>query len=112
AMVSVVSIYLLAGWLPGSAAWWIWGLSPAVGLLVGLEIPIVLRINEVLGLRLRLNAPLVMAPDYFGALAAFVLFTFLLLPFIYWHCSQLPYQLIVKHLSLIPMELAYLCCWL
>ena len=79
-IISVVGIYLLAGWLPGSAAWWIWGLSPLIGMLVGLEIPIVLRINEVLGLRLRLNAPLVMAPDYFGALAAFVLFTFLLLP--------------------------------
>lgn len=79
-MVSVLGIYLLAGWLPGSAAWWIWGLSPLIGLLVGLEIPIVLRINEVLGLRLRLNASLVMAPDYFGALAAFVLFTFVLLP--------------------------------
>ena len=79
-MISVAGIYLLAGWLPGSAALWIWTVSPLVGLLVGLEIPIVLRINEVLGLRLSLNAPLVMAPDYFGALAAFVLFTFLLLP--------------------------------
>lgn len=79
-MLSVVAIYLLAGWWPGSAAIWIWTVSPLVGLLVGLEIPIVMRINEVLGLRLRLNAPLVMAPDYFGALAAFVGFTFFLLP--------------------------------
>jgi spermidine synthase len=79
-MASVVAIYFLAGLLPGSAAVWIWTISPLIGLLVGLEIPIVLRINEVLGLRLRLNAALVMAPDYFGSLAAFVLFTFLLLP--------------------------------
>ncbi len=79
-MGSVAGIYLLAGLLPGSAAIWIWTVSPLIGLLVGLEIPIVLRINEVLGLRLRINAPLVMAPDYFGSLAAFVAFTFLLLP--------------------------------
>ncbi|MCZ6531877.1 MAG: hypothetical protein O7A08_02805 [SAR324 cluster bacterium] len=81
-MISVAGIYLLAGWLPGSAAILIWTVSPLVGLLVGLEIPIVMRINEVLGLRLRLNVALVMAPDYFGALAAFVLFTFLLLPWL------------------------------
>ncbi len=80
AMGSVAGIYLLSGLLPGSAAIWIWTVSPIIGLLVGLEIPIVLRINERLGLKLRLNASLVMAPDYFGALAAFVLFTFLLLP--------------------------------
>ena len=79
-MASVAAIFLLAGLFPGSGAIWIWTTSPLIGLLIGLEIPIVLRINEVLGLRLRLNAPLVIAPDYFGSLAAFVLFTFLLLP--------------------------------
>ena len=79
-MTSVAAIFLLAGLFPGSGAIWIWTTSPLIGLLIGLEIPIVLRINEVLGLRLRLNAPLVIAPDYFGSLAAFVLFTFLLLP--------------------------------
>jgi len=84
AMGSVVGIYTLAGWawgaVPHAAAWLIWTFSPVLGLLIGLEIPLVLRLNESLGLRLRPNAALVLAPDYFGALAAFVLFAFWLLP--------------------------------
>lgn len=79
-MSSVAVIYTFSGWFPGSAAAWIWVFSVWVGVLIGLEIPLVLRINEELGLHLRLNASLVMAPDYFGSLAAFVLFTFVLLP--------------------------------
>ena len=80
AMVSVVGIYALSGLLPGSAPWLIWGFSPLLGLVIGLEIPVVLRINESLGLGLRPNAALALAPDYFGALAAFVLFAFWMLP--------------------------------
>lgn len=80
AMVSVVGIYTLSGLLPGSAPWLIWGFSPLLGLVIGLEIPVVLRINESLGLGLRSNAALALAPDYFGALAAFVLFAFWMLP--------------------------------
>ena len=80
AMGSVVGIYTLAGFWPGAASWLIWTFSPLLGLAIGLEIPVVLRINESLGLRLRSNAALVLAPDYFGALAAFVLFSFWLLP--------------------------------
>jgi spermidine synthase len=80
AMGSVVGIYALAGWLPGSAPWLIWSFSPLLGLVIGLEIPVVLRLNETLGLRLQPNAALALAPDYFGALAAFVLFPFWLLP--------------------------------
>ena len=80
AMVSVVGIYSLSGLLPDSAPWLIWGFSPLLGLVIGLEIPVVLRINESLGLGLRPNAALALAPDYFGALAAFVLFAFWMLP--------------------------------
>ena len=79
-MSSVAGIYLLAGLWPGSALAWILLASPLIGVLIGMEIPIVLRLNELLGLRLRLNASLVLAPDYFGALVAFVLFAFVLLP--------------------------------
>ena len=77
---SVAAIYVLSGLLPGSAAWWIWTVSPLLGLLIGLEIPLVLQLNDSLGLNLRLNAALVMAPDYIGALLAFALFSFVLMP--------------------------------
>jgi spermidine synthase len=75
-----VGIYTLSGLLPESTPWLIWGFSPLLGLVIGLEIPVVLRINESLGLGLRTNAALALAPDYFGALAAFVLFAFWMLP--------------------------------
>lgn len=80
AMVSVVGIYTLSGHLPAAAPWLIWTFSPLLGIVIGLEIPLVLRINEALGVGLRPNAALVLAPDYIGALAAFVLFAFWLLP--------------------------------
>ena len=80
AMVSVVGIYTLTGYMPDAAPWLIWSFSPLLGIVIGLEIPLVLRINEALGVGLRPNAALVLAPDYLGALAAFVLFAFWLLP--------------------------------
>ena len=79
-MSSVVLIFTLSGWFPGSAKPLIWVFSPLIGLLVGLEIPLVLRINESLGLRLRVNAAVAMAPDYLGSLVAFAGFSFILLP--------------------------------
>ncbi len=80
AMISVVGIYTAAGHWPGTAAVLIWAYGPLLGLAIGLEIPLVLRLNEALGLGLRPNAALALAPDYLGALAAFVLFSFWLLP--------------------------------
>ena len=57
----------------------IYGLAMAVGFLVGLEIPLVTRINESYE-ELRVNIASVMEYDYFGALIGGVFFAFLALP--------------------------------
>lgn len=77
---SVVAIFALAGIWPALAApaIWIWG--PLIGLLTGMEIPFVLRMNRASGMRLPTNAAWVLTPDYLGSLSAFVLFGFWWLP--------------------------------
>ncbi len=57
------------------------GLVGGVGVLVGLEIPLVVRILKDTG-SLRITLANVLTADYVGALAASVLFPFLLLPFL------------------------------
>ena len=63
----------------GQAGAVVYGYAMAIGLLIGLEIPLVTRLNEAYE-ELRTNIASVMEKDYFGALVGGVLFAFLLLP--------------------------------
>ncbi len=51
-----------------------------IGLLIGLEIPIVMRIIDKLGIGLRINLKYVFGADYLGAMAFMLLWVFWLLP--------------------------------
>ena len=57
----------------------IYGYAAAIGLLIGMEIPLVARMNEAYE-ELRTNIASVMEKDYYGALAGGLLFAFFALP--------------------------------
>lgn len=59
----------------------IYALSIAIGLLIGLEIPLVVRMNEAFE-DLRVNVASVMEKDYWGSLVGGVFFIFVGLPFL------------------------------
>lgn len=59
----------------------IYGIACLIGFLIGLEIPLVTRINEKYE-PLRVNISSVMEYDYYGSLAGGALFAFVLLPFL------------------------------
>ncbi|MBI9035425.1 MAG: polyamine aminopropyltransferase [Bacteroidales bacterium] len=59
----------------------IYFLSILIGLLIGLEIPIVIRLNKEFE-SLRVNISKVMAMDYFGSLAGGMFFAFIGLPYL------------------------------
>ncbi len=62
-----------------SAGAFIYGYAFAIGVLIGMEIPLVARMNEAYQ-DLRSNLASVMEKDYFGALIGGLLFAFFLLP--------------------------------
>lgn len=76
--VSSVSIYTLAAFTE-SLNLFIYALAIAIGLLIGMEIPLVARINETYE-TLRTNIAGVLEQDYYGALAGGLLFAFVALP--------------------------------
>ena len=59
----------------------IYSLSVIIGLLIGMEIPIVIRLNDKFE-ELRVNISLVMEKDYYGSLLGGVFFAFVGLPFL------------------------------
>jgi spermidine synthase len=59
-----------------------YGLAFAVGLLIGYEIPLVMRINEETEPEMRFNLAQVLKMDYVGALAGALLWTFLLVRYL------------------------------
>ena len=59
----------------------IYGMSILVGMLIGMEIPLVIRINEQFQ-ELRVNVSSSMENDYYGSLAGGVFFAFIGLPYI------------------------------
>jgi spermidine synthase len=79
-MISVPCIHLGTAWFPAYSLFFFLLASPIIGLLIGMEIPIILRLNQSLGLELRENSARVMMADYLGSLLAFLLFPFLLYP--------------------------------
>ena len=79
-MISVPVIHSLTGIYPRHSLIFFIFFSGLIGLLIGMEIPIIMRLNQHLGLDLEQNSARVMMADYFGSLMAFVLFPFLLFP--------------------------------
>jgi len=59
----------------------IYGFSILIGLLIGMEIPIVIRMNEKYE-TLKMNVSAVIEKDYYGSLAGGVFFAFVGLPFL------------------------------
>ena len=79
-MISVPLIHNLTGIYPRHSLWFFIFFSGMIGLLIGMEIPIIMRLNQKLGLDLEQNSARVMMADYFGSLLAFILFPFILFP--------------------------------
>ena len=79
AFVSIIA-YLSSAYY-GDNAFVIYGLSILVGLLIGMEIPIVMRLNDEFE-ELKVNASSVMEKDYYGSLLGGVFFAFIGLPYL------------------------------
>ena len=78
--ISATLAYFLSGWTANLAPV-IYGLAFAIGLLIGVEIPLATRLNQAF-VELRVNISSVLEYDYYGALFGGVLFAFVALPFL------------------------------
>jgi len=76
--VSALLSYFLSAYIQ-NVALVIYPLAISIGILIGLEIPIATRLNDVFE-ELRINISTVMEKDYFGALLGGLLFAFVALP--------------------------------
>ncbi len=76
--VSAPLAFLFAAWLEGVALL-IYTLAFAIGLMIGLELPLATRLNESFE-ELRVNISSIFEKDYYGALLGGLLFAFLALP--------------------------------
>lgn len=79
AFVSVIT-YISSAYY-GDNSFIIYGLSILVGLLIGMEIPIVMRLNDEFE-ELKVNVSSVMEKDYYGSLLGGVFFAFIGLPYL------------------------------
>lgn len=79
AFVSVIT-YISSAYY-GDNSFIIYGLSILVGLLIGMEIPIVMRLNDEFE-ELKVNVSSVMEKDYYGSLLGGVFFAFVGLPYL------------------------------
>ena len=79
AFVSVITYSASAYY--GYVGFVIYGLSVIIGLLIGMEIPIVIRLNDEFE-NLRVNVSTVMEKDYYGSLLGGVFFAFIGLPYL------------------------------
>ena len=57
----------------------LWGFSLGIGLLIGLEIPLLIRINREYSKSLKTNLSDILSMDYVGSLIGSLLFTYVLL---------------------------------
>ena len=78
--VSASLAYFLFAWTTNLTPI-IYGTTFVIGLLIGVEIPLATRLNEVFD-ELRVNISSVLEHDYYGALLGGVLFAFVALPFL------------------------------
>ncbi|MFY0651939.1 MAG: polyamine aminopropyltransferase [Cyclobacteriaceae bacterium] len=79
AYVSVITYSVTAYY--GGSYWIIYSLSIIIGLLIGMEIPIVIRLNDQFE-KLHINVSSVMENDYYGSLIGGVFFAFIGLPYL------------------------------
>lgn len=77
---SALFIYVAAG-ISYSAIFLVYILSIAIGLLIGMEIPLVIRINEQYE-NLRSNISSSLENDYYGSLLGGLLFVFIFMPYL------------------------------
>lgn len=75
--ISALAIYL-AYVYSSSYMLLLWGFSLGIGILIGLEIPLLIRINREYSASLKTNLSEILSMDYVGALAGALLFTFVL----------------------------------
>ncbi|MCB9538859.1 MAG: polyamine aminopropyltransferase [Myxococcales bacterium] len=76
---SAVGLYLAFGWLDHFRLV-LYGTALAIGFLIGLEIPLLLRLNQAWRAELRDNVGDVLSLDYIGALLGALVWAFVLLP--------------------------------
>jgi spermidine synthase len=74
-----MALFLAHAYVPGGLRWWLYGLVLAVGTLVGLEIPLVMRILKR-NVALKELVSQVLTFDYLGALAVSLAFPLVLVP--------------------------------
>lgn len=78
--ISALAAYFLAAYLT-AIGFVVYGFSIAIGLLIGMEIPLVVRLNDTFE-ELKVNVSLVMEKDYYGSLLGGVFFVFVGLPYL------------------------------
>lgn len=77
---SAILVYIISGYSMYTGVY-LYSLSIAIGLMIGLEIPLVTRLNQEYE-ALRLNIASVMSYDYFGSLLGGLFFAFFGLPYL------------------------------
>ena len=83
----------------------LWGFSLGIGILIGLEIPLLIRINREYSTSLKTNLSEILSMDYVGSLAGALLFTFVL--FANLSINQIAVTLGCVNLLLALLGLAY-----
>ena len=76
--ISAIGVYFLSIYIP-NIAFLIYFISFSIGFLIGLEIPLVTRLNNLFE-ELRVNISSVMEKDYYGSLLGGIFFAFFALP--------------------------------
>lgn len=77
---SAALVFTASAWI-ASMTPFLYSISFAIGLLIGIEIPLVTRLNHVFE-ELRVNISSVMEKDYYGALLGGLFFAFVALPYL------------------------------
>ena len=83
----------------------LWGFALGIGILIGLEIPLLIRINREYSASLKTNLSEILSMDYVGALVGALLFTFVL--FANLSVNQIAVVLGCANLLLALLGLAY-----
>jgi len=96
AVASAIPVaYGMAPW-PNRLPWFLYGWTLLIGALIGMEIPLVVRINSLYE-QLALNLSNILEKDYLGALLGGLFFAFLGLP--YLGMARLPFLLGILNLA-------------
>ena len=101
--LSVPILFATYSLIPDAYVWVMVLLTAAIGILIGLEVPLLARLLERF-YTLKLNISNVLSLDYFGALVATLLFPFVLLPWVGPFRSSLIF-------GIINMSIGFLVLW-